>query len=153
MGNLTAISKNQPRGKPFPKGQSGNPSGRPKRTPDEEQLIQACRAKTPEALATIEALMRESANDRVRLAAAQFIVERGYGRAPERIELVARREDGPQPGSELSPREAYLRLVRGEEGDDLDGEVRRLPRMEDRATGLEIILGDVESGTSDAGVK
>ena len=96
MGNLTAITKNQPRGKTVCQGSvRKSESGRPKRTPDEEQLIQACREKTPEALATIEALMRESSNDRVRLAAAQFIVERGYGRAPERIELVARREDGP----------------------------------------------------------
>jgi hypothetical protein len=71
------ISKNLPRGRPFRKGASGNPGGRPKRTPEEVQLIEACRAKTPEALDVIQELMDNSANDRVRLAAAQFIIERG----------------------------------------------------------------------------
>ena len=149
MATLTAISKNQPRGKPFPKGQSGNPIGRPKRTPDEEQLIQACREKTPEALATIDALMRESANDRVRLAAAQFIVERGYGRAPERIELVAKRDEDPRPWSELSPREAYMRLVRGETEDAELEDAPLLPRLDDAETGLEAILASAECEAED----
>jgi hypothetical protein len=106
------ISKNLPRGRPFRKGASGNPGGRPKRTPEEVQLIEACRAKTPEALDVIQELMDNSSNDRVRLAAAQFIIERGYGKAPERIELLDAREQGPLPGAELSPVEAYMQLIK-----------------------------------------
>jgi hypothetical protein len=106
-----AISKNMPRGRPFTKGKSGNPLGRPKRTLEETQLIEACRAKTPEALAVIGDLMDNSANDWVRLAAAQFIIERGYGKAPERIELLDAREIGPLPGAELSPMEAYQQII------------------------------------------
>jgi len=106
-----AISKNMPRGRPFNKGKSGNPLGRPKRTPEEAELIEACRAKTPEALGVIQDLMDNSANDRVRLAAAQFIIERGYGKAPERVELFDARELGPLPGAELSPMEAYQQII------------------------------------------
>ena len=106
------ISKNQPRGRPFPKGVSGNPGGRPRRTVDEAPQIEACRQKTPEALATVLSLMQESANDRVRLAAAQFVIERGWGKAPEKVELIARAAEEPLPGTDLSPRQAYLQLIK-----------------------------------------
>ena len=106
-GGAEISKKQQPRGRPFPKGVSGNPGGRPKRTEDGRALAEACRAKTPEALAVVESLMRDSDNDRVRLAAAQSIIERGWGRAPEKIELVDSREADLLPGSELTPEEAY----------------------------------------------
>jgi hypothetical protein len=66
----------------------------------------------PTALDVIQELMDNSSNDRVRLAAAQFIIERGYGRAPERIELLDAREQGPLPGAELPPVEAYMQLIK-----------------------------------------
>jgi hypothetical protein len=74
-----------PRGRSLQKGRSGNPRGRPKRTPEEVQLIEACREKTPDALDVIVTPMHESDQDRVRLAAAQIIVEQGYGKAPVRF--------------------------------------------------------------------
>lgn len=143
MNGLAAISKNQPRGRPFPKGMSGNPTGRPRRTDEETQLIEACRAKTPEALAVIVGLMQESTNDRVRLAAAQFLIERGYGRAPERVEIRAMRDDGPLAGAELTPRDAYLRIVHGELVEDLVDDAG-WGRVAEDATGLEAILAEQE---------
>ena len=105
------ISKNLPRGRPFIKGVSGNPGGRPRRTDDEARLIEACRDKTEAALAVIMGLMEDSANDRVRLAAAQFIIERGWGKAPERLALFNAREQGPMPGADLTPMKAYLEII------------------------------------------
>ena len=100
--------------------------GRPKRTEEEEMLIAACREKTPEALSVIESLMRRSQNDRVRLAAAQFIIERGWGKAPERIELATALEtrvDVKVMGRDITPAQAYARIIRGEcvAIDDLGG--------------------------------
>jgi hypothetical protein len=80
MDDLTAISKKLPRGKSFEAGKSGNPTGRPKRTEEEVSLIEACKAKAPEALRVIEQIMYEGESDKVRLTAANIIIERGYGK-------------------------------------------------------------------------
>ena len=87
MSGLAEITEKQRRGRPFPKGVSGNPGGRPKRTAEEVDLIAACKAKTPEALGVIEDLMENSDNDRVRLAAAEYILDRAWGRPTQRQEL------------------------------------------------------------------
>ena len=69
----------------FHPGQSGNPSGRPVLTPQQKvqevELVQACRERSVAALKVIESLMRTADRDSTRLAAAQFIIERGYGKA------------------------------------------------------------------------
>lgn len=80
-------SKLLPRGKPFQPGQSGNKGGRPKKTEEERTLEAMCKDKTPNALETILAIMGKSQNDRARLAAAQYIVDRGWGKAKESMEL------------------------------------------------------------------
>lgn len=80
----------KPRGKPFQKGVTGNPGGRPKRTAEELDLIAACKGITPAALAVIESIMMEGENERNRLAAAQAIIERGYGKATQPIEADVR---------------------------------------------------------------
>lgn len=79
----------------FAKGKSGNPGGRPRKTEAEFELEKACEEKTPEALGVIEALMRdETAKESVRLAAAQFIIERRYGKSVERKEIRTGPLDG-----------------------------------------------------------
>jgi len=64
---------------PFVKGQSGNPSGRKKRHPEEISLIAACKKRSGAALEVIEQLMAKSTQDRVRLAAAIAILDRAFG--------------------------------------------------------------------------
>lgn len=71
----------------FAKGQSGNPGGRPPKTEEERTLEQMCKEKTPEALKIILELMAGSKMDRAKLAAAQYIIDRGWGKAKESVEL------------------------------------------------------------------
>lgn len=86
------MSENRPKtGRKAPRtaflpGRSGNPGGRPKKTEEEFQLIQACQQRAPEALAQIERLMMTARAEKVRLGAAAFIIERGYGKAVTRLE-------------------------------------------------------------------
>lgn len=65
----------------FPKGQSGNPGGRPKRTAEEIDLIAACKDKTEAALDVLLAIMEGGENERNRITAALAIIERGHGKA------------------------------------------------------------------------
>ncbi len=130
-----------PRGRPFDKGKSGNPGGRPRRTPEEAELIEACRTKTREALGTILQLMDESDNDRVRLAAAQYVIERGWGKAPERIELLAATVGLSTEELDLSPVAVYLRVIKGGE---VPARASPSPPTGGTRRGLAAILGDAE---------
>ena len=71
----------------FKKGQSGNPGGRAKKTPEEFELIAACKDKTPAALSVIEGIMINGESDKVRLSAAIAIIERAYGKPKQEQDL------------------------------------------------------------------
>lgn len=105
MSQLAQSSKKQPRGKTFAPGTSGNPGGRAKRTPEELDLIKACRQKAPEALETILKLMKTGDKDSVRLNAATYVVDRGYGKAPQTLDINATVESYV-----ISPEERALRI-------------------------------------------
>lgn len=84
--NSSETAKKKPRGKPFQKGSTGNPGGRPKKTQEEIDLIAACKAKVPEALEVISTIMNSGENERNKLSAALAIIERGYGKPKETVE-------------------------------------------------------------------
>lgn len=86
MAENNKVTAKRVRGKPYPKGKTGNPGGRPKRTKEELDLIAACKDKTPAALDVITALMKEASSDSVRLNSAIFIIDRAYGKATQFID-------------------------------------------------------------------
>lgn len=82
------VKKPRGPGKPFKKGLSGNPAGRPARTPEELDLIRACKDKSSAALDVIEEIMHNGQSDKAKLSAAIAIIERGYGKPMQHSEIT-----------------------------------------------------------------
>jgi hypothetical protein len=81
-------AKSRGRGRPFEKGVSGNPGGRPKSDATVKELA---RAHTVEAIETLVAMLRAE-SERTRVAAAEALLSRGWGTPTAHVET------GP-PGS------------------------------------------------------
>ena len=65
----------------FKPGQSGNPSGRPKKTQEQQDALEAIRALAPQAPAVLMDVMNNpSAPPAARLKAVEMILDRTYGK-------------------------------------------------------------------------
>ncbi|HOF32258.1 MAG TPA: DUF5681 domain-containing protein [Burkholderiaceae bacterium] len=94
----------------FKKGVSGNPGGRPKKTPEQFELESACKMKAAEALDVMVNLMANARQDSVKLQAALAIIERGHGKPLQRSEVRTGELDG-LPHDELKQlRDALLSI-------------------------------------------
>ena len=77
-------------GKPFRKGQSGNPGGRPKVVAEVKELA---REHTAEAIETLVSIMNDAKSaPAARVSAANSLLDRGYGKPPQHVTG----EGGPQ---------------------------------------------------------
>jgi len=114
-------------GASFQPGKSGNPTGRPKKTAEEFELIAACKHKAPEALEVMANLMRTSGQDSVKLNAALAIVERGFGKSVDRKEIRTGALDAiPQDDLELlNDALAEIRISSGKTIADVAGSTGR----------------------------
>jgi hypothetical protein len=75
-------------GRPFRLGESGNPGGRPKELRD---VIELARSHAPEAIETLALIMANpQAPPAARVAAANGILDRGYGRPKETVDHTVR---------------------------------------------------------------
>jgi hypothetical protein len=66
----------------FKKGASGNPKGRPVGSGKPADVIEMCRALTPEA---VQALYQALSNPRERVQAATALLDRGWGRPHQSV--------------------------------------------------------------------
>lgn len=77
------------------KGRSANPGGRSPRTgPNGESLTELCRIQTADAVRVLSEIMLGVANEpKDRIAAALSLLDRGWGKPTEKMEMEARVEN------------------------------------------------------------
>ena len=80
-----------PRGRPFRKGQSGNPGGRPKEV---AEVRAQARKHGPAAIKKLVELLK-SGDERVVLGAIKELLDRGYGKSAQAI--TGEGGEGPVP--------------------------------------------------------
>jgi hypothetical protein len=70
------------KGRPFEKGKSGNPGGRPKVIADLRLLA---RAHAPEAIKELARLATKARSETARIAAIRELLDRAYGKATQYV--------------------------------------------------------------------
>ena len=70
----------------FPKGKSGNPGGRPKVLGEVQALA---RQYAPTAIVELARLALKAKNETARIAAIRELLDRGYGRSRQAMEITA----------------------------------------------------------------
>ncbi|WP_205790132.1 DUF5681 domain-containing protein [Microvirga makkahensis] len=116
-------------------GQSGNPKGRPSIKGEVETLA---RTYTVEALETLADLMRNGASDSVRMAAANALLNRGWGLPRQAIDgSLALAPAPPKPVNRMTLEEIEAELAMLEEEE-------RLAKLEEEEERLALVEGSVE---------
>lgn len=75
--------------KPFQKGQSGNPNGRPKKLPGLDQLLADVLSDEKDGITAAEAILRAIRLKAVKgdVRAAELLLDRAYGKSSQPIDL------------------------------------------------------------------
>ena len=93
-------------------GQSGNPSGRPKKSPEMKDLERRCRESAEDALRLLLELVNdEDAPRRDRLYAAREILDRGFGKPVDRQAVL--NLTGPSEGAATLSRQQLEAIAAG----------------------------------------
>lgn len=78
----------------FRRGNSGNPTGRPKKRDADRRIEELARDASESAFHVVQDLMTSAETERTRLAAALAILERAHGRPGERLTEPVELEPG-----------------------------------------------------------
>lgn len=89
-----------PVGRPFKKGQSGNPSGLPK---DLREVIHLARSHTVTAINALAEIAGKGTSEAARVSASEALLNRAWGKPKDTVELT---------GAEGAPLGLVVKIVR-----------------------------------------
>lgn len=113
-------------------GQSGNPSGRPKKSNEMRDLERLCRENAEAAFNhLIETINDRDAPANIRLQAAKEVLDRGFGKPIDR-QAVLNLDGGTAP-AELS-REELVKIAAGAYEQRGNAQVIEMPKISDEST-------------------
>lgn len=80
-----------PNNKPFPKGVSGNPAGRPKKLPELDKLLADVLGEEKDGITAAEAILKKLRQMAAQgnLRAAEILLDRGYGKPKQSTDLTS----------------------------------------------------------------
>jgi hypothetical protein len=93
-------------GRPFVQGVSGNPSGRRRHGPPPFDLVKQCRELTPQLVERLVLLTTEP-DRRVAVQAITYLLDRGWGRARQAVEVDL--DERMVPVSQIEAAARYVR--------------------------------------------
>ena len=74
----------------FKPGQSGNPNGRPKQTPEQKDALEQIRSLAPEAVMRLrELISKPDTKGETVIRAIEIVLERTYGKAAAKIAVTS----------------------------------------------------------------
>lgn len=88
---MAFVKGEQPKGsKPFKKGETGNPNGRPRKLPDLDKLMAEVLGEEKNGMTAGEAILKAMLAKATRgdVRAAQLLLDRGYGRAKDYLDIT-----------------------------------------------------------------
>jgi len=88
-----------PNSKPFKKGQSGNPNGRPKKLPELDKLCADVLGEEKDGITAAEAILKKlrSMASQGNIRAAELLLDRAYGKARSSVDITSDGNAMPAP--------------------------------------------------------
>lgn len=104
-------------GRPFEKGRSGNPGGKPKAI---MEVIDLARQYTRDAIECLAKIVKSGEHEAARVSAANVLLERGWGKAPQHL-TFGDEDNEPTRAGDLDER--LVQLARKAAAAGIGGEV------------------------------
>ena len=88
----------------FKKGQSGNPNGRPKKLPELDKLLADVLGEEKDGITAAEAILKKLRQMAAQgnLRAAEILLDRGYGKPKQQMDLTTGGNPIPSPVIQLA---------------------------------------------------